>query len=362
MTDVAVVGAGNGGLAAAADLALNGHGVRLFNRSAGPIDAIRNNGGIRAHGVLGDRVVAIERATTSLADAVANVSAIVIVLPTTAHSSIAYELADQTAGKIPLILNPGHMCGSLHVRRIFERGGKHVHIAEFGTLTYVSRSAAPGEVNVFMRAREIPFATVPSDDDLAALVEKLFPGSRRVPLPLEAWFWDVNMILHPPGMILGAARIEATNGDFAYYAEGTTPSVAAVMRALDEERRNVALSYGVEVPPLEETMAVLGTADGDRAHAGDLAGAVSKGSANATIRAPHSLDHRYLHEDIAFGLVPLTALGRIAGVHTPVADALISLAEIIAGRSYREEGLNQRVLGLEGATREGVIAAAKGDA
>lgn len=361
MTEVAVIGAGNGGLAVAADLTLNGNDVRLFNRSAGPIEAIRNNGGIRVQGVVGDHVVPIERATTSLEDAVADVSAIVIVLPTTAHSSVAHELAD-LASDVPLILNPGHMCGSLHVRRIFERAGTRVHIAEFGTLTYVSRSSEPGEVNVFLRARDTPFATVPSDDDLAALVEKLFPGGRRVSIPIEAWFWDVNMILHPPGMILGAARIEATNGDFAYYADGLTPSVAAVMRTLDGERRSVARGYGVEIPPLEEAMAVLGTADGVRAHAGDLAGAVSKGSANASIRAPHSLDHRYLHEDIPFGLVPLSALGRIAGVETPVADALISLAEAIAGRPYREEGLNEQVLGLEGATREGVIVAAKGDA
>jgi opine dehydrogenase len=360
VTEVAVIGAGNGGLAAAADLARRGHEVRLFNRSAHPIDAVLAQGGIRTSGAIGDGIVPIRTATTSLSAAVKDADVVVVVLPATAHADVAGSLASLTGGRIPLILNPGHMCGSLHVRRIFGRAGADVNIAEFGTLTYICRSTGPGEVGVYLRACDIPFAVVPPDDDLAKLVDELFPGGRRVASPLEAWFWDVNMILHPPGMVLGAARIEAAEGDFAYYAEGLTPSVAAVMRALDDERIEVANAFGVETPRIEEAMAVLGTAHPGHARNGDLAAAVSRGTANASIRAPSSLDHRYLHEDVPFGLVPLATLGRIAGVSTPVADALVSLAEAITARAYRDEGLNERVLELEGATTTMVVSVSGG--
>src|SRR5262245_5831681 len=46
---VAVLGAGNGGLALAAWLARRGHSVVLWNRSAGPVAAVRENAGIRLH-------------------------------------------------------------------------------------------------------------------------------------------------------------------------------------------------------------------------------------------------------------------------------------------------------------------------
>jgi opine dehydrogenase len=176
---------------------------------------------------------------------------------------------------------------------------------------------------------------------------------------MEPWFWDVNMVLHPPGMILGAARIEATGGDFHFYGNGITSSVEAVMTRLDEERIAVARGFGVEVPSLAASMAVIGTAVEGAAREGRLGDAIRGGAANAAIKAPPRLDHRYLHEDIPFGLVPLVALGRIGGVSTPVADALIELAQAITGRAYREEGLDQRALGIAGATVEEVVTIAE---
>ncbi|MGH2734911.1 MAG: NAD(P)-binding domain-containing protein, partial [Actinomycetota bacterium] len=115
MTKVAVLGAGNGGLAAAADLARRGHTVRLFNRSPGPIRAVEAAGGIRASGALEDGLAPIQTATTSLEQAVKGADAIVIVLPAVAHADVAVALAGCMEQDVPVILNPGQMCGSLHL-------------------------------------------------------------------------------------------------------------------------------------------------------------------------------------------------------------------------------------------------------
>ncbi|MDQ4058426.1 MAG: NADP transhydrogenase subunit alpha, partial [Actinomycetota bacterium] len=53
MSRIAVLGAGNGGLATTADLTLRGHEVHLYNRSPGVLDAIEQRGGIGLTGVLG---------------------------------------------------------------------------------------------------------------------------------------------------------------------------------------------------------------------------------------------------------------------------------------------------------------------
>lgn len=362
MTEVAILGAGSGGLAAAVDLRRRGHDVRLYNRSGGALQTIRAQGGIRASGAVGEGIVELQDVTTSLDDAIDGAAAIVVVLPATAHEGIARAVAKRN-GSAPLVLNPGHMCGSLHVRRLLDAAKAPRTIAELGTLTYVSRSFEPGSVDVYLRATGVPFAVWPSGDDEAAhLVDELFPDQRRAAHPMEAWFWDVNMVLHPPGMILGAARIESTGGDFNFYGNGMTASVEAVMRALDDERVAVAWAFGVEAPSLATTMASIGTADRDAARAGRLGDAIRGGTANAGIKAPSSLDHRYLHEDVPYGLVPLGALGRIARVPTPVTDSLVELAQQIGGRSYQTEGLNEDVLDIRGAGIDEIIAIAGGKA
>ena len=55
---------------------------------------------------------------------------------------------------------------------------------------------------------------------------------------------NVNMVLHAPGALLGAAWVEATRGDFTFYVQGMTPASRAYAVALDEERRAVARAFG----------------------------------------------------------------------------------------------------------------------
>jgi ketopantoate reductase len=56
----------------------------------------------------------------------------------------------------------------------------------------------------------------------------------------------------------------------------------------------------------------------------------------------------YLHEDVGYGLVPMAALGRLAGVATPTIDALVQLAGLAVGVDYPREGLTLERLGLAG--------------
>ena len=41
---------------------------------------------------------------------------------------------------------------------------------------------------------------------------------------------NINMVVHPPGAILGAAWVEATGGDFTFYVQGMTPGVIELAR------------------------------------------------------------------------------------------------------------------------------------
>jgi len=73
------------------------------------------------------------------------------------------------------------------------------------------------------------------------------------------------------------------------------------------------------------------------------------------------VDHRYLHEDVPYGLVPMMALAAAGAVETPIAAALTVLAEVMTGRTYRQDGLTASFLGLEGLDVAGVERMLRGD-
>jgi opine dehydrogenase len=184
---------------------------------------------------------------------------------------------------------------------------------------------------------------------------ELFPCARPVRDVLATGLANVNMVLHPPGAVLAAAWVEATRGNFTFYVEGMTPGVARVMKALDAERRAVARAFGHELPGLIEEMRSIGTVEQEGTDTDDFAAAIRGSGANRSIEAPHSLAHRYYHEDFGHGLLPFQELARIAGVATPVANALLDLAQTLVGTDYRATGRSAQAMGIAGLDRAGLI-------
>ena len=95
-----------------------------------------------------------------------------------------------------------------------------------------------------------------------------------------------------------------------------------MIAGLDAERLSVARAFGHELDPLHLEMAAIGTADREAAARNELAGAIRAGAANARIRAPDSLRHRYYLEDFGYGLVPLLAYARVAEVEVGLRGAM----------------------------------------
>ena len=55
------------------------------------------------------------------------------------------------------------------------------------------------------------------------------------------------------------------------------------------------------------------------------------------IKAQKSLNHRYIQEDVGYGLVFLQKLGEQIGVETPNIAAVIQVASTLMGRDYLAE-------------------------
>lgn len=355
MTAVCVIGAGAGGAAAVVELTAAGHDVRWWNRTAATIEPFRAAGGVRHEGVLGDGFTRPGLITDELPVALAGADVALVCLPSLAHEPVTQALVDAEVA-CPVVLDPGHTGGALHVSELFRRRGvRPPALVELSTLTYVARKPAPDAVRVTGAAAHVWAACLPGGEAALALLRLLYPAAEAAPDVLATSLANVNLVLHTPGAILGAAWVEATAGDFRFYVDGMTPGVVRVIEELDAERLAVAAAFGHRLPRLADEMAAIGTAVAAHARAGETRAAIAEGAANSAIKAPDSLAHRYYVEDFGFGLVPLLELARIAGVEAPLAAALVRVASSLLGRDLAAEGLTAERLGIAGLDRGGLL-------
>jgi len=350
--EIAVIGAGNGGCAVAADLTLRGHAVRLHNRSPERLAPIVERGGIELQGVAGEGFARIEVITTDLEEAISGCETIIVTTPTSALEHYAPALAPIVSDDQVVWLNPGHTGGALYFACEVERltGRTGLRLCETASLTYASRMQGPAAVRVFKVSTNLLFAAFPAGrtDALFDHVAALFPTIRKAGNVLQTGLENLNAVEHPPQILCNAGWLEHTRGDYYFYFEGTTPSVARVIAAVDRERLALAAAAGVPTRGFVDSFFELGFTSERARDSQDVYRAMQDSEPNRWIKGPASLDHRYVHEDVGWGLVPWIHLGRLLDVPTPAMSALASIASIVNERDYLSDGLTLERMGLAG--------------
>lgn len=350
--NVAILGAGNGGCAAAADLTLRGYEVRLYSRSESTLQPVRERGGIE---LLEEGRQAFARphlVTSNIVEAVPGTELIMIAAPASAHEELVSSLAPHLSDGQIILLNPGHTGGSLHLAAILTGLGvkKKIRSCETVTLSYICRLIGPAKVEIYRRTTHLRCAALPGKftAELAGEVGKIYPDIVAAANVLETGLSNINAIMHPAGMLGNAGRIEHQGGDFLFYRDGITPAIARLISAVDRERLNIIGKLRLKPLSFVEIFYQAGlTSDAGRS-SGSVYRAIQESAPNRTIKSPASLDHRYVHEDVGYGLVPMAEIGRLLGVETPVMDSLITLASEVNQKAYRREGLTLEKMGLAG--------------
>ncbi|MGH2964423.1 MAG: NAD/NADP octopine/nopaline dehydrogenase family protein [Solirubrobacterales bacterium] len=349
---VAILGAGNGGCAAAADLAARGFEVRLYNRSLARLEPLVERGGLEWHGPAGEGFVELPVVTDDLGEAVQGSELVMLTVPISAYPLLAEHLGAVLPPDGLVFLNPGHMGGGLFLAHEIYRttGRTDVRTCEVSTLAYACRMTGPTAVRILQVTPHLPFAAFPGkwQAESFELLQDMYPAIAEARDVLETGFMDINAVEHPPQIICNAGWLEHTSGDYLFYYEGTTPSVGRVIDTLDKERRAVASAAGVITKPFVQLFCDMGYTTEAAAASGTAYAALQASTHNRWIKAPPTLDHRYLHEDVGCGLVPWAELGGSLGVRTPLMDALITIGSLLTGRDYRSEGLTLGRLGLLG--------------
>ncbi|MDH5362051.1 MAG: NAD/NADP octopine/nopaline dehydrogenase family protein [Aigarchaeota archaeon] len=344
---VAILGGGNGARASAAYLTVKGFDVKLYSAFKNELKDIQEKGGIEYSGAIGEGFAEFPVAST-LADTLEEVDIINIVTPATAHEYFAKACSSYLTTDRLVFLNPGSTGGSLNfARALREHGLKDLPlICETNTLTYVTRIKNPIHIEIFSVSKYLLFAAFPGRrvNEAYDLVRQLYPSIKLAENVLETGLHNMNSILHPPGMLMNAGWIEYSKGQFYYYYEGTTPAVGRMIETLDAEREAVARKLGVKTQSFLEVF----HASGLTIDSSSVYNAMQASEADRYIKAPSSLAYRFLSEDVPYGLVPVSSIGKEVDAPTPFIDIFIILASHVNQTDYWKTGLTAEKMGIKG--------------
>ncbi|WP_158734686.1 NAD/NADP-dependent octopine/nopaline dehydrogenase family protein [Alteribacillus sp. YIM 98480] len=323
MKKIAVLGGGNGAHALAAEQSLNGNEVRLFEleRFRHCIDKVFETKEINVIGDVIEGKASISVVTSNIRKAISGAEIVFIPLPAFTHKEYAELLAPHVEPGQIYILLPGSL-GTLEFAHIWGNKGitKDIILAEADTLPYVTRIDTPGNIRIYGKTT-VQLGVFPSNKT-EETVNKLEGILDVTPAQnvLEAGLNSINPVIHPPGTILNAGRIERSKGEFYIYEEGMSPSVTKIIDMLDEERRSIGEAFHLKLPPISEALH-----EGGLSPKGSTWEALNGSQMLTPVKGPTHLKSRYLGEDIPYGLTTWSSLGDVLGIDTPIIDSMITL-------------------------------------
>ncbi|MEZ5729871.1 MAG: NAD/NADP octopine/nopaline dehydrogenase family protein [Burkholderiaceae bacterium] len=345
---IAVLGGGNGSFAAAADLGEQGHEIALWRRDASALGDLAQASRITLKDSKGTRAVGIARVCSDIGDAIGDAQLVVIPTPAFAQHDIAVAMAPHLRDGQVVFLPPGTFGSYSMMRAIRDAGSRaDVSFAETGTLPYLARKHGPSTVAITIRAKHLPTGVFPArrTEDAIAIVKAAFESVHPIEDALSGALMNAGPIIHPPLILMNAGPLEHFER-WDIHNEGTQPSVRRVTDVLDAERIAIreALGYRPYHYPLRDHYT------SDRWMYGD---AHDRLVDSGDWREHIALDaHRYMTEDVAYGLSLLVSLARWSGVAAPVASGLLAIGEAVVGGQFAHGKRSLESLGLASMSRD----------
>ncbi|MBV8912001.1 MAG: NAD/NADP octopine/nopaline dehydrogenase family protein [Acetobacteraceae bacterium] len=361
----AVIGAGNGGCAMAAELSLLGREPVLFEHPEfeDRIRPLRDTGGLAVEsrtehfpGGIGTHFARLDRITTDLA-AAAQAEIVIVVVPGQHQEALARRMAAHLRPGQLVLLNPGGVGGTLvWARALREAGVEGVLLAQAADLLYAGYRTPEAKVIVGDKKRRAFLGVFPGADRdrVMSMLAPDFPEFEPAANALEAGLQGPGMLVHPLPMLMNAVRIDL-EAPFTYDSYDITPSVAAAVEALDQERMAIVAGLGGEVKPIQGILADYYGVTGRT-----FLEAVLAVPAYQRATAPKDFTHRYIAEEVPTQLVPSREVARLLGVATPVMDATVALASAVTGEDYARTGWTLAKLGLDATDRDALRSALQG--
>lgn len=331
---ITVIGAGNSGLAMAAHLSYYGHEILLWNRSERTIEKIMKTRTIYVSGVI-HCPIRIHNVTTDIEDAIQNTELILVTTPASSHNDLAVLFAEKMTKDIPIILNPGRTFGALNFYKTFKahRNDFEPRIAETQTIIYTCRKNGPDDVSIYSLKKALKLAALKKGDAqsfIDLIPECIRPHYIPAETFLETSLSNVGLVLHCTPFMLNTGWTECKTVEYKYYYDGITPTIGRFIQHIDEERVSVGKALGIDLETTMEWMQREYVTDGST-----LYECIRNNKTYKEIDAPKSVYHRYIFEDVPYGLVPFERIGKELGMDMHYMTLIIDLAEALVEEKFR---------------------------
>jgi len=351
---IAVLGGGNGAFITAADLKLKGHRVAICELPS----LEKNIAGLLQNKTIELQIVGnpgpqpgttrLDVVTTNMKEALSGAEVILMVMPAFAQKTFAEACSPFLQDGQIVVLSPGNFGGAIEFSKIFEQKGKKqkITIVEMECMIYSGFKSAPTVAWVSGYKKGLRVAAFPGKETGRVMKKLLqvYPDLRPARNVLETGLRNINTVVHAPIVIHNAGWIEKTKGKFLFYWDGCTPGVARSAEAVDRERIAVGRAFGLKLTPMLEVSLEWYGHEGAKGN--NLYEVLSTNPAYVKDDAPSTLHHRFLLEDIPYGMVPVESLGNLTGVPTPVTSAIITLAGELTQIDFRSQARDLKALGL----------------
>ena len=385
---IAVLGAGAVGKAVAADCALAGVRVRLCDL---PPFAAKTLFGAKERGVtlFGQQLnlygfersgrAVFDRVTTDVAEAVEGAGLVILTTPSVGHQPFFERLVPALEDGMVIHIIPDNY-GTLRLRKMMRAAGceKKVVIGGWSSAPYGCRVEIKGgvilpRIRAYYRAITLRGAALPSTDQAFFLASSRLIGAFDAitngdgvvggKTVMDIGFSNVNPVLHCPGVILGVGVMEnwgviygEEKYDFSIYSHAYCPSISRVQYAFYQEQRRLAGAMGVGIQPYErEDFFSRENVLGQEYMGRDYKIPFEDHDYIQYGTGPFTIQNRYITEDIPVGCHVYHELGKKYGVATPIVDALIHLAGVMAEKDFFASGVTLDDLGIGHMTREQVL-------
>ena len=368
LTSIAVLGAGNSGCSLAGEMTLHDHDVALaelptFKRN---LELPLRRKGVEVTGELDTGFAKIKKITMDIGEAVKGRDLIFITSPAFGHEPFTRACAPYLEDGQGLVYIS--YFGALRMARLLRELGVpegKVTVAETASFVYacdrvgkkgalfMERYQDDAKVLIKREKAQLPFAALPASKtpQLLRKVNELLPTLVAGTNVLETSVNNINPISHPATAIMNAGRVEHTGGKFSFYLDGQTPSINKVGKKMDEEKMAIAGALGLKQVSNDEWTHRMYARFLNKKTGSYLEAKYYK---NAYDAPPH-MKHRYLTEDIPYGLVPLCSIAKVEQIQTPTLNAIVTLASIINEVDHWREGMTLEKLGLAGMTLDQMV-------
>ena len=313
-----ILGAGNTGKAYSAYLISKGQEVTLYDRNPDRLSSLPT-GKLRAGGAVSGE---FSPALTDRLDGAGDCDVILVCTVAGGHRPLAAALKGALSpGQLILVTNGCWGAVEFDQELGVEADEKGRVLAETGGQLILCSSPSPWEVYVKTVKKSMVLSCV-HPRQTAGVLERLrdiFPQFVAGHSVLDTSLNNSNPVIHAPLVLFNATRLE--NGeDYLLFGTGVTPKVAAFMEHVDEERVAVVRACGV--PPRTELDMLNAFWPQSQPTLFDV---FHNTPAYQVTKGPKTLEHRYLSEDLPYGLVPYLVLGQRFGIDTPYIRALTQM-------------------------------------